>query len=46
MSDTSTLIAYDSKITRQELAHIPTPPATATHQPVPHHQIVEALLRA
>ena len=46
MSETSTLIAYDSKITREELARVPTPPATATHQPIPHHQIVEALLES
>jgi len=44
MSETSTLIAYDSKIGREELARVPTPPATATHQPIPHHQIVEALV--
>ncbi|MGO9229094.1 MAG: DUF932 domain-containing protein [Bryobacteraceae bacterium] len=43
MSETSTLIAYDGKISREELARVPTPPATATHQPIPHHQIVEAL---
>ena len=43
MSEASTLIAYDSKIGREELARVPTPPATATHQPIPHHQIVEAL---
>jgi hypothetical protein len=40
------LIAYDSKITREELARVPTPPATATHQPIPHHQIVEALVES
>jgi hypothetical protein len=40
------LIANDGKISREELAHVPTPPATATHQPIPHHQIVEALVES
>ena len=44
MSETSTLIGYAGRtINRDELALVPTPPATATHQPVPHHQIVQAL---
>ena len=46
MSETSTLIAYDAKIGRDELTRVPTPPATATHQPIPHHQIVEALVES
>jgi hypothetical protein len=46
MSETSTLIAYDGKITREELVGVPTPLATATHQPIPHHQIVEALVES
>jgi hypothetical protein len=29
MSETSTLIAYTGKITREELAQVPTPPGTA-----------------
>jgi hypothetical protein len=33
-----------SKITRDELKLIPTPEASATHQPIPHNQIVEALV--
>jgi Domain of unknown function (DUF932) len=33
-----------SKITREELKLIPTPEASATHQPIPHNQIVEALV--
>jgi hypothetical protein len=44
MSETSTLIGYAGRtINRDELALVPTPPATATHQPIPHHQIVQAL---
>jgi hypothetical protein len=41
---TSTLICYDKKISRQDLANIPTPEATRTHQPVPHYKIIEALI--
>ena len=41
-----TLIAHcgSSKITMEELRLVPTPDPTATHQPVPHCRIVEALL--
>jgi hypothetical protein len=46
VSVTSTLIAYDGKISREELARVATPAATATHQPIPHHQIVEALVES
>src|SRR5262249_52458324 len=43
---TMTLMAHcgSRKITREELALVPTPEATATHQPLPHCQIVDALL--
>ena len=42
---TSTLIAGPlSKMGRTELAQIPVPQATRTHRPVPHHEIVEALV--
>jgi hypothetical protein len=44
MSETSTLISCTSKITRAELAQLPTPPATATHLPIPHTAVVEALV--
>jgi hypothetical protein len=40
----STLIAYDGKLTRQELALVPTPERTATHQTIPHHEVVNALV--
>src|ERR1051325_9491063 len=40
----STLIASTAKLTRQQLALVPTPPATATHRPVPHAEVVEALI--
>src|SRR5215469_13877248 len=42
---TSTLVAGPlSKMGRTELAQIPVPQATRTHRPVPHHEIVEALV--
>lgn len=45
MSETSTLIGYSCRtIGREELALVPTPVATETHRPVPHHEIVQALI--
>jgi hypothetical protein len=44
MSETSTLIPCTAKITRAELANVPTPPATATHVPISHLAVVEALV--
>ncbi len=44
MSETSTLISCTSKITRAELAKLPTPPATTTHLPIPHTAVVETLV--
>jgi hypothetical protein len=45
MSETSTLIGYGRRtIGREELALVPTPAATETHRPVPHHEIVQALI--
>ena len=42
---TSTLVAGPMpKIGRTELAQIAVPETTRTHQPVPHHEIVEALV--
>jgi hypothetical protein len=41
---TSTLITSGNKISREELASIPTPEATRTHRPVPHHEIAQALI--
>jgi hypothetical protein len=40
----SLLIATDRKITREELALVPTPPGTATHRPIPHVEVVNALV--
>jgi hypothetical protein len=44
MSETSTLISCTGKITRAELATLPTPPATETHIPIPHAAVVETLV--
>ena len=44
MSETSMLISCTGKITRAELAQVPTPTATATHIPIPHAAVVEALV--
>src|SRR5439155_8251751 len=41
---TGTLLSSTGKITRQELQLIPTPPGTSTHQPIPHYEIVQALV--
>jgi len=40
----STLIASTERLTRQQLVLVPTPPGTATHRPVPHAEVVEALV--
>src|SRR5712692_2404155 len=40
----ATLLSSTGKITREELALVPTPPATNTHRPIPHHEIVQALI--
>src|SRR5258708_29860255 len=43
MSETSTLIGYGGRtIGREELTLVPTPAATETHRPIPHHEIVQA----
>lgn len=40
----ATLISYEGKLTRPELALVPTPAGTATHRPIPHVEVVEALV--
>jgi len=40
----STLISYEGKLDRQQLALVPTPLGTDTHKPVPHHEVVNALV--
>jgi hypothetical protein len=38
-----TVLISDRKLTRDELALVPTPPGTATHRPVAHIDVVHAL---
>src|SRR6202140_2527328 len=40
----STLLSYGGKLTREQLCLVPTPPATATHRPVPHAEVVQSLI--
>jgi hypothetical protein len=40
----SLLLASNSRITRDELVLVPTPPGTATHRPIPHAEVVNALV--
>jgi len=44
MSETSTLISYSGKISRTDLAQVRTPPATSTHIPIPHTEVVDTLV--
>ena len=45
MSEThAVLLSKTGKLTRDELALVPTPAATATHRPIPHHEVVAALV--
>src|SRR5436190_23899535 len=41
---TSTLLSNGGKLTRQQLAAVDTPLGTATHRPVPHSEVIDALL--
>jgi hypothetical protein len=44
MSETqAVLLSNTGKLTREELALVPTPPSTDTHRPVPHIEVVNAL---
>src|SRR5258707_7427223 len=40
----ATLIATGGKLTREQVALVTTPPGTATHKPVPHAEVIEALI--
>jgi hypothetical protein len=45
MSETQgVLLSQTGKLTREQLALVPTPPGTATHRPVPHAEVVSALV--
>ena len=38
------LLSQTGKLTREQLALVPTPPGTATHRPIPHVDVVQALV--
>lgn len=42
--DTATLIPETGLITREQLAMVPTPLGTSTHRPIPHSEVVQALI--
>ena len=44
MSEISTTLIGNTKLNRQELALVPAPLSTATHQIIPHHEIIGALV--
>lgn len=45
MSETqAVLLSQTGKLTREQLALVPTPAATTTHRPVPHAEFVQALV--
>jgi hypothetical protein len=45
MSETqAVLLSETGKLTREQLVLVPTPPGTATHRPVPHADVVRALV--
>jgi hypothetical protein len=38
------LLSLNEKLTREQLALVPTPPGTATHRPIPHAEIIGTLI--
>jgi hypothetical protein len=44
MSETTTLIGYQGRTISRGTRPGPTPLATETHRPVPHHEVVNALI--
>src|SRR5262245_41817824 len=40
----ATLLSYEGKLTRDQLALVPTPVGTQTHRPIPHIDVVQALI--
>jgi hypothetical protein len=44
MQEVSTTLIGNTKLNREELALVPHPHSTATHQVIPHHEVVGALV--
>jgi hypothetical protein len=44
MTAESVLISTGGKLSREQLALVPTPPGTPTHKPIPHIEVVNTLL--
>jgi hypothetical protein len=42
--ETSVLLSSNGKLNREQLALVPAPQSTATHQVIPHHEVVNALV--
>jgi len=40
----SSLLSYGEKLSREQLAFVPTPPGTAAYVPIPHREVVSALI--
>src|SRR5579871_680432 len=38
------LLSQTGRLNREQLALVPTPPATATHRPIPHVEVIGALV--
>jgi hypothetical protein len=46
LETTSTLLSQTGTITREHLALVPTPQGTATHETIPHIEVINALIEA
>src|SRR5437016_8997180 len=44
MSEVSMTLIGNAKLSRQELALVPAPHSTLTHQVIPHHEVIGALV--
>ncbi len=44
MSEVSLTLIGNTKLSREELALVPAPQSTATHQIIPHHEVIGALV--
>jgi hypothetical protein len=44
--ESGVLIAENSKLDYKQLALVPCPPGTTTHKPIPHHEVVDAVVES